>query len=232
MRVRGRAAGVVTAVAVASLLAGCAAASDDEPEPVAGVTLQHVMAEEPPSWQTGLLEAGARLQYVDGAYRMTATGWPLVSPNQDRRAVDLDPVVVDAGLRLVSGTGLYGVACGVTEDSAYVFVVGSQPGGTPYYGVATLRDGVARVLQDSSTSPTAPPGPQAGPGTVTRVGGRCSAGDEPGTAVLQMAVDGREVLTVEADEGEPRGQVGLVALSRSEQPLVVDVLDVGIAGPG
>lgn len=197
----------------------------------AGTVSRHQeMSTKPSTWQATTLPGGGRLEFVRTGYRMTARGWPVVSPSQDPDALDLDPVRVEATFERISGAGLSGVACAVTEQGAYVFVVGSQEDGRPYYGIALLKDGRARVLRDSADSGSAPAEEVLAPGVEARVGAHCRSGEKSGTAMLGMTVDGQQLLDIEVTDGEPVGQVGLVALSRTTAELVVDVREVTIIG--
>ena len=224
------------ATLLALLVGGCAPAGegDELDGELERVSISHRMTMEPEAWRTGPVTGGGRLEFVPTGYRMTAGGWPLVSPSQDPAAVDLDPVIVEARLSKVHGSGLYGVACGVTASSAYVFVVGEQADGEPYYGIALLEDGSARVLGDSNAQGRAPAEevlPERLRGTAVTVQARCSSGGSSGPARLRLAVGGEQLLDIEAPDGEPTGQVGLVALSRIADDLVVDVDRVSVRSP-
>jgi hypothetical protein len=220
-----------------SLLTGCAGngtpAPDDtgetRPSPL---SIEYEMNSGPGEWKTGELEAGASLAFTGDGYRMTAGTWPLVSPDVDTRAVDLDPVAIDATFQPVSGTGLYGVACAVTAHDAYIFVVGVRADGLPYYGIAHLLDGVARVLRDSDSPGSTPAAqilPASGPAEVTA---DCRSSPQSEAALLGLTVGNIQLLTIEASQGPPTGQVGLVALSRVPgASLVVDVGAVTVRGP-
>lgn len=187
------------------------------------------MSSHPTTWETGPVSDSATLEFTDEHYRMTAGGWPLLSPSMDERAVDLDPVSVEATFEPVSGEGLYGVACAVTSEASYVFVVGRQESGQPYYAIAMLtQDGTAEVLRDSGAPGSLDPAQVVSRARTAPIEGRCRSGDEPGAAVLELLVGGEPVIAAEVFHGEPEGQVGLVALSRSADELVVDVEDVTI----
>ena len=182
-------------------------------------------------WDTGEFGATARLEFVDGVYRMTAGGWPLISPSKDIRAAGLDPVSIEAAFGRVVGTGLFGVACAITGTTAYVFVIGAQTDGTPYYGIAWLDGGFAHSLRDSTVSDDPPAAEIWQSGRSSTVKAHCERGAGVDQAVLELSVDGQRVVEARAANGAPTGQVGLVAVSRSQDALVVDVHSVTVRSP-
>ena len=195
------------------------------------VTIDDSMTGSNDHWDTGEFGPTARLEFVDGVYRMTAGGWPLISPSKDVRAVGLDPVSIEAAFGRVVGTGLFGVACAITGTTAYLFVVGSQTDGTPYYGIALLEGGFARSLRDSTVSDDPPAAEIWQPGRSSTVKAHCERGAGLDQAVLELSVDGQRVVQAQSANGAPTGQVGLVAVSRSQDAFVVDVHRVTVRSP-
>ena len=154
------------------------------------VAINDSMADANDHWDTGTFGATARLEFVDDVYRMTAGGWPLISPSKDTRTVGLDPVSIEAAFGRVVGTGL-----------------------------------------DSTVSEHPPAAEIWQPGRRSIVEAHCERGAGVDQALLELSVDGRKVAEAQSSNGAPTGQVGLVAVSRSEDPLVVDVLTVTVRSP-
>lgn len=237
-----RCSAVLLTALVASCVAGCSGSGAREPmgegtsadsvQPPSGsvsLAINDSMADSHEHWDTGEFGSTARLEFVDGVYRMTAGGWPLISPSKDTRTFGLDPVSIEAAFGQVVGTGLYGVACGITGVTAYLFVVGSQTDGTPYYGIALLEGGYARSLYDSTVNDHPPAADIWQPGSRSTVAAQCERGSGVDQALLELSVDGQKVAQAQSSNGVPTGQVGLVAVSRSEDaPLVVDVRSVTV----
>jgi hypothetical protein len=119
-------------------------------------------------FQAGDLGHGAGLEYTGDAYRITNPGGPLYSPFQDAELAGLVDAHVSVEYQPVSGAGMAGVACAITDDKAYVFIAGARGDGEPYYGIAYLdiNERAARALRDSNLSET-PDAADVVPGSET-----------------------------------------------------------------
>jgi hypothetical protein len=175
-------------------------------------------------FQAGDLGHGAGLEYTGDAYRITNPGGPLFSPFQDAELAGLVDAHVSVEYEPVSGAGMAGVACAITDDKAYVFIAGTRGDGEPYYGIAYLdiNERAVRALRDSNLSET-PDAADVVPGSgMVEIGGSCEPGDTDDEAILTMMLDGTEVAQVRSDLGGSAGSTGLYSFGESSEPLVSD----------
>lgn len=172
------------------------------------------------------------LAFTGGAYRMVSAGGPLLSPLLDEELAGMTRAEVSVDVDGVSTPGLVGVACGVDQGGAYLFVAGLNEDAEPYYSIGRLdlRQARMRALRDSNlpdTPDAADVLPRDGGFTI---GGECEPGEASDEAVLTLTLDGEGIAKVLADFGPPTGQVGLFALGQGPQPFEVDLTEFEASG--